>query len=360
MNKLKALSNDVFKNKNIVEHKKLWFTVPIVILFIAIVVFCSFWIASGYFSGGMNLGIDFTGGSIISVALPEAETQDAQFAVNAAAIEQIIQNNLGSPSTRLVFDDGARTGIQIRYTFADTTPAHVEAQNALIRSELAAYFNIAIEDVALQHIGAAASAQLITSALLALGVALVIILVYIAFRFQLWSGIAAIIGQFHDVMIMFALVIIFRVQMNTNFVAALITIAAYSTNNTVVVFDRVRENIKKNEDEGQKQSVSQVVNKSLSQTLRRSINTTVTTLFSILLLAIIGVPSIREFAIPVIFGLIAGFYSSLLIAPSLYVVMFEANERRKKRKASMVKDESAMEKEGGKLSRKNKKAAKQS
>jgi preprotein translocase SecF subunit len=332
---IKRLWNNIFKDKQVVEHRRLWFAIPLVIMLIAFIVFCSFWIATGYASRGMNLGIDFTGGNIVTVELASGEASD-NFGTHEAKIREIIQRYSGNPAISHIVDSGGAEGIAVRYTFSDTDPSFQETQNRAIQDALELEFvdiaASATRFVTHTHIGAAASRALISSAFISLGVAMVVILIYIAVRFRLWTGIAAILAQIHDAVIMFALVIIFRVQMNTGFVAALITIAAYSITNTVVIFDRVRENTKEAANQDEKVSTVDIVNRSIFQTATLKFNTTITTLFSILMLAIIGVSSVREFAIPVIFGLIVGFYSSLVLAPSIYVALVETADKYKKKK----------------------------
>jgi len=160
------------------------------------------------------------------------------------------------------------------------------------------------------------------------------ILIYMFARFKFTSGVAAIIGLFHDVVIMVALVAIFRIQVNFVFVAAIITVVAYSVNNTLVLFDRVRD---KERDVSNTQTPSQRVDSAIKETFWRTTITTVTTLVPVVVLTILGVPLIREFALPIIFGLLAGTYSTICVTSSLYV-RFEnakiANAKRKKKIAA--------------------------
>jgi len=167
---------------------------------------------------------------------------------------------------------------------------------------------------------------------LSIAVAAALILVYVAIRFEILSGVAAVIALIHDLLVMSAFMIIFRIQVNSSFVAALITILGYSINNTIVLFDRVREN-----EKGyllRDASPTELINTSVKDTLTRSINTTITTLITIVLLAIFGLSQMREFAMPIIFGLLAGAYSSVFVAPCLWAWMKEkslANKSAKKR-----------------------------
>ena len=153
-------------------------------------------------------------------------------------------------------------------------------------------------------------------AILAIIAALVFMLVYIAFRFEVSMGAAAVLGLFHDLILMFSFMVIFHIEIGIVFFAALITLLGYSINNTIIIFDKVRENIKMY---GNKPYDSfHVANISARDTLFRSLSTTVTTLFPIAMIAIIGVPAIQIFALPIIVGLFSGTYSSLTIVPAVW------------------------------------------
>lgn len=165
-------------------------------------------------------------------------------------------------------------------------------------------------------VSASFSAELLWSAFAAILASVVLMLIYIAFRFELTSGISAIVALFHDILIMFCFMAIFRIPINSTFIAALITILGYSINNTIIIFDRVRENQKSMFAEGC--TAAFIANKSVTETLWRSVNTTLTTLLTIGMVAILGVPDIKIFALPIIIGLLAGTYSSIFISPSIW------------------------------------------
>ena len=176
-----------------------------------------------------------------------------------------------------------------------------------------------------EHAGmtsATMGAELLRDALLALILALVLMLVYVAFRFDVSGGITAVTGLAHDLLIMFSFMVIFNVEIGVTFIAALITILGYSLNNTIILFDRVRE---KTKPYGSKEfNTKETANKAVSDTLFRSFATTMTGLFPMVAIAIIGligVPSITLFAFPIIIGLLAGTYSTLTILPSTWVAL---------------------------------------
>ncbi|MCH5165259.1 MAG: protein translocase subunit SecF [Clostridiales bacterium] len=176
-------------------------------------------------------------------------------------------------------------------------------------------------------VGATVSTELLFNAILAVSLALVFMLCYIGLRFQLSSGLACIIALFHDILIMFAFMAICHIEINSTFIAALITILGYSINNSIIVFDRVRENMRS--VYSKKMSPEGIANKSVKETLMRSINTTITTLIMILMVAIIGVSDIKIFAFPIIIGLLSGTFSSICIAPSMWALFQRVGKKNK-------------------------------
>ena len=198
---------------------------------------------------------------------------------------------------------------------------------------------------------ATTSSELLLNALLAVVIALILIMIYIAFRFEFLSGVAALITLFHDVLIMCACVAIFRIEINSAFVAAIITVLGYSINNTIIIFDRVRENLKKPSLDAL--SNNDIANLSVKQTLNRTINTSITTIVSIVLLACIGVPQMTEFVVPILIGLVAGTYASIFISAPMWTTLMSKSkrnlrikskgERQLKEKATITKVEPTVE-----------------
>ena len=155
-----------------------------------------------------------------------------------------------------------------------------------------------------------------------------LMLVYIAIRFDLNSGLSAVFGLLHDVLIMLSFMVIFRsfIQMNSSFIAAALTIVGYSINNTIVIFDRIRENAKKYPNMPR----AEVTNISIRESLGRTLTTTATTLITIVALCILGVASIREFALPIIVGILSGVYSANMINGYVWAYLEEKRRARKK------------------------------
>lgn len=315
--------NKKIKNFDIVSKYKIWLIVPLVVLIFSLIMF-------GVFAGvyknvqqGIAIGVEFQGGTALSVKLGEDKVGGAQYQENKNKIEKIISKNKG-------YMNYVQVSGQDVLVFKYALPSNLNAEqlkeiNDNIVSQIQeAYPEIYATNtqfVSAKYIGPTASRKLVNTALISILISTLLILLYILIRFELFSAISAVIALVVDVLHMFLMMIIFHVQINSTFIAAVITIVAYSINNTIVVFDRVRENYKlldltKYDDR-------YIVNMSVRDTLARSIATTATTLFSIVIFAILGVSSIREFALPVIFGLFSGLFTSVCLAPSIFVLLKE-------------------------------------
>jgi len=199
---------------------------------------------------------------------------------------------------------------------------------ALLETQMSAkYPNFSF--VSIDHVSAIAGHDLLSNAVKALLIAFACMLVYIAIRFDLFSGLAALFGLVHDVLIMLSFMVFFRAffQVNSSFIAAILTIVGYSINNTIIVFDRIRETSKK---PGYTEKPRlEIVELSVSATLSRTINTTLTTLITLVALYAFGVEAIREFAFPLIIGMLAGTYSSVLLSGQVWAMWVEKFSARK-------------------------------
>ena len=187
--------------------------------------------------------------------------------------------------------------------------------------------------IAIDHVSAVAGRDLLSNAVKALLIAFVCMLIYIAIRFDVFSGLAALFGLAHDVLIMCSFMVFFRwaYQVNSSFIAAILTIVGYSINNTIIIFDRIRESAKK---PGLSQLPRvQIVEESVSSTLSRTINTTLTTMITLVTLYIFGVESIREFAFPLVVGMIAGTYSSVLLSGQVWAMWMDKRMAKKAQKS---------------------------
>ncbi len=207
-------------------------------------------------------------------------------------------------------------------------------QSSAVRSVLEAEMSSRYPNftyVSIEHAGAVSSADLVRNALLSLAIALALMLVYIGFRFDLYSGVAALFGLVHDVLMMLAFMTFFRslYQVSSSFIAAILTIVGYSIN-TIIIFDRIRETKKR---VGMSVPNKEIVENSVHASLSRTINTTLTTLFTLVALYVLGVASIREFTFPLIVGMLAGSYSSNLLNGPVWASLMDKAEAREKQKA---------------------------
>lgn len=163
--------------------------------------------------------------------------------------------------------------------------------------------------------------ELVKNAIYSVIIAAVAIIIYISFRFKFTYAISSIIALAHDVLLTIILFSVFKIEVNVIFIAALLTIIGYSINNTIVVFDRIRENLNINKEKLNKKVLKDIVNKSINETFTRSIYTTITTLIPVVCLIILGSKGILPFNIAMIFGLIAGLYSSVILASQIWYVL---------------------------------------
>ena len=265
---------------------------------------------------GMNLGIDFTGGTLMTYNMGQQFATDDISAALAAC---------GVADAQIAATGEGHTQVQIRIKDVENTD---DLRDALEKELSASY--PAIEYVDITRVGAVVGGELINNAIKSLTLAGVLMLVYIAFRFDLYSGLAAIIGLVHDIAIMMSFVVILRsfIRVETTFIAALLTIVGYSINNTIIIFDRIRENAHK---VGVRQLPrEQIVNLSVTESLPRTLNTTITTLLTVVTLYILGVDSIKQFALPLIIGIVAGTYSANLINGYVWALLMDMRAKGKK------------------------------
>ena len=230
-------------------------------------------------------------------------------------------------STEAVEESGTRMRVLVNI---DDQASQVRG---LLEKEMAAkYPNFRF--VSIDHVSAIAGRDLLGNAVKALLIAFACMLIYIAIRFDVFSGLAALFGLIHDVLIMCSFMVFFRgiFQVNSSFIAAVLTIVGYSINNTIIIFDRIRETSKK--PGFTMKPRMEIVETSVSNTLSRTINTSLTTLITLVALYVFGVDSIREFAFPLIVGMLAGTYSSVLLSGQVWAMWMEKRNSRKAEKKS--------------------------
>lgn len=267
---------------------------------------------------GLNLGVDFTGGTLMTYNMgSEFDTNDISAVLTANGI-----------SDAQIAKVGQDNEVQIRISDKDNTDS---LRSELEKSLSEKYPNIKYVD--LSRVGAVAGRDLINNAIKSVLVASVLMLLYIAIRFDFFSGMAAILGLLHDVLIMLSVSVILRsfMRVETTYIAALLTIVGYSINNTIIIFDRIRENSHKPQLRSMKRD--EIVNLSVKESLSRTLNTTATTLITVVVLYIFGVDSIKLFALPLIIGIIAGTYSANMINGYIWAALKDAYDMQKKAKA---------------------------
>ncbi len=284
---------------------------------------------------GFNLGIDFTGGTVLNVKVGSKLEEGNNYSIVSTQITNIFKNE--GFEIGYIQQEGEGEEAQVAIRFKDKkglTEAQMQTEIDNLKTKLESgleldgtTLNVTISNGS--RIAGSASKTLLINSLLAILIAIILILIYIAVRFELLSGLTAILMLVHDVLIMCALVAIFRIQINAGFIAGLITIIGYSINNVIMVFDRIREN-KKREDYKSFTS-NEIANMSIKQVFSRTILTALTTIVSILALVIIGVNSIREFLIPILFGLLSGVYSSTMLAGPIWAFINDKTSKKSKK-----------------------------
>lgn len=261
-------------------------------------------IVVGFMNGGLNLGIDFTGGSLLTIEGGPFEDADIIAALGESGIE---------PASVQIVQSEEKAIVRMQQLPEDKDP--IELREKMIASLSEKYPRANPGEI--ENVGGVTSSEIVSNAFLSVLIAAGLMLIYIWIRFTLFSGIAGVLALVHDVLIMTAFVSIMRLQINSSYIAACLTIVGYSINDTIVVFDRIREN---NRKIGVKELPRlQIADISVKETLPRTINTSLTTLITITAVYIFGVPSIKEFALPIIVGLISGTYSSIFIASPIWV-----------------------------------------
>lgn len=337
----KSNFRNLCNNYSVCKNGKYAAILPIVIVLVAVIMIVALGTRPGSsYSDAVGVGIDFEGGTILTVTLGK-DAKD-NYNTNRDAIIKAIQDVeykgakvVVSYSQLQEANDVNKTAIVFRYKNVLDNDADIAAMNEAIRDAVDknAFPDINLADkITYQSIGATAASDLLSKAGIALAVSLALILVYIIIRFTLMSAFAAIIALIHDIVIMFALTVICRVQINSSYVAAMITIVAYSINNTIIIFDRCREMIKPLK--GQKNiDYKGIGDQAVRASLTRTIYSTLTTMVTVIFLAILGSESIREFCVPIILGLLAGLYSALTIATPLWAAMSISFDKTKEKYA---------------------------
>jgi len=251
---------------------------------------------------GLNFGIDFKGGTLI-----ELRSSDTKINVSSLR-DNLKQMDLGDVSVKKFGND---QDYLIKFENKDNKKNIIEE----IRSSLDKSFGNNFDFRRVENVGPKVSAELLKSGIIAISISLAVMLIYIWIRFEWQFSLGAILALFHDVIVTLGLFSLLNLEINLSIIAAVLTIVGYSMNDTVVIFDRVRENLRKYSDI----KIFELTNISINETLSRTLITSITTLLALLSIFFFGGEILKGFSLAMIFGVVFGTYSSIYIANSVLV-----------------------------------------
>lgn len=310
---------------DIVKHKTIFLTIALVAVLASV--------ASLIFRG-FNLDTDFAGGMAITYRVGSDFTvSDVQEIVDKALGNDQSPSSVQQSGEEVIIKFGFDNSLTTDEERSDFSMEKVSAITAALQEK----YGAPTEDnqdsgVILKNqdiVSPSTGRDLARSALYMSLLACVAILLYVTFRFEFTSGVVAIVALVHDVVLLLGIYSITQMSVDTNFIAAILTVLGYSINNTIVIMDRIRENTR----HARKETYGEIANASIVQTMTRSVNTTVTTLLTIGMVYIMGVPSIRVFSLPIIIGIVVGFYSSVFVSGPLWAMWRDSAVKGKKQAA---------------------------
>ena len=314
-------------NIHFFKNRKIYFSISLALIAVGLI--CNIFM-------GVNLDIQFRGGSIVKYSYTGAIDTDAVADVS----EEVSGDSVDVRIYENVQNDGEAAVNHVSISFVGNQSISLENQKKIQESLSAKYPDAGFELVESSSVNPTMGQQFFAKCLIAVAVTFLLLIIYVALRFKkiggASAGVMAIIALLHDVSIIYFVFVIFRLPINDSFIAVVLTILGYSLNNTIVVYDRVRENRKLM---GPKASVEELVDASINQTLTRSINTSLCTFVAIAAVYVVGViyglESVSLFALPMMIGVAVGCYSSVCLAGPLYVMW--QNHKSKKRQAAAEK-----------------------
>jgi preprotein translocase SecF subunit len=275
---------------NIIKNRKYSYMLSLAIIIAGLIMF---------FINGLNYGIDFTGGTMIQLNVGSfVEVEDAK-----EIMDTFDQN------ASIIHAGAGREEIIIRSSLDLGNNEITDIVDEFVGS-----FQMDPDNYQAQKFGAFMGKEIRDRAILSIGIAALLMLGYISFRFQFKFGVAAIVALVHDILIALSIYSLLRLPVNSSFIAAMLTIVGYSINDTIVIFDRIREELKLN----QKKGLEETIEDSVKLSLRRTINTTITTVIAVGALYVLGVEDVKVLALPLLLGMISGTYSSLFIATPVW------------------------------------------
>lgn len=287
-------------NFDFIGRSKLWFVIALAILALGI---------ASLVLQGLNFGIDFTGGTRLVLKLPggftPAEIRDILGEVEATDASGRLVTLENSYIQELI---GQEDEVVIR-----TVPLTEEEQETMLAAMGEKWSDFSTLDI--QNVGPVVGGELLRNAVWALLLASVGIIIYVSFRFQFRYAVSALLALLFDSFVVISAFSLLQIEINSPFVAVILTIVGYSINNTIVIFDRLRENLRHNPSE---KVLAETVNASINQTLIRSVNTSITTMLTVGALLFLGGETLTPFALPLFIGLITGTFSSIFLASPLW------------------------------------------
>lgn len=284
----------------VIKHQKYYLSFSAIMVILSLIFL---------FTIKLNLGIDFKGGNLIQLKYPQ---KVEQVKVNGT-LDNLISAIPQLKTKRVQFSE---TDNSVIIRTSQLTNAQKNKMLTQLEKNTGKY-EITKDDT----VGAVIGKELTMNAIKALLIGSIFIVIYITVRFELVYAIAGILALLHDVIISFGLIALFRYEIDTPFVAAILTILGYSINDTIVVFDRIRENEKKSKKNRENKPFSEIVETGINQVFARSIYTSLTTLFSVIVLLIFGGDSLKTFSMTLFLGMLFGTYSSIFVASPLVYLM---------------------------------------
>lgn len=310
------------------ENRKIYFAISIGLMAIGLIFNVIF---------GTQLDIQFTGGAVIKYSYTGSIQQEM--------VEKVVQDAVKKDVTVRILEnvksaDGSAAKNNVSISFAGTDSISVNDQQTIAKNLSAQYPNAGFQVVESSSINPTMGHNFFIKCLAAVALAFLLLIIYVAFRFQkiggMAAGVMAVIALLHDILMVYFTFIIFRFSLNDNFIAVVLTILGYSLNDTIIIYDRIRENRRLL---GPKTPYSVLVNTSINQTFTRSLYTAGCTFAAIATVFVVGqiygLTSVTTFALPMMVGVVTGCYSSVCVAGPLYV-MWE-NHKAEQRKAADAK-----------------------
>lgn len=282
---------------SIVKNYKIFFSITIIFLLIGF---------GSIVTRGFNLGIDFTGGSIVDLTFENP--------VNVAQVRDVLkEHDMGNSIIQLENSDGKTEANSVLIRTGVVEDTELRATMNDLQSKLGNYQIQRVEQV-----GATIGSELVQQAAMAIVLSWVLMIAYITFRFEFKFAIAAIIALIIDVLVVLSYFSLFQMEMDSSFVAALLTVVGYSVNGTIVIFDRIRENLKIHR---RSESLGEMVDNSIWQCMTRTIYTVATSLFAIVSIFLFGGETIHNFSFAMLVGFASGAYTSIFLAGPMWMFL---------------------------------------